>query len=76
MEIRCKATNRFLLNIDIENYYNSIKKMGLNITIPLVIELPCPTCKMIEVFEVYPTCYKHIKSYKRMLTKDKNYDTI
>ena len=32
MEIRCKATKRFLMKIDIETYYNYIKKMGIDIT--------------------------------------------
>lgn len=64
IEIRCKASKRFLMNINIEEYYNSLKKMGIDTTMPLTIEIPCPKCKMIEVFEIYPTTYKHIKSYK------------
>lgn len=64
MEIRCKATKRFLMKIDIETYYNDIKKMGLNINTPLIIEIPCPKCRMIEVYEVYPTGYQLIRTYK------------
>lgn len=64
MEIRCKATKRFLMKIEIEAYYNDLKKMGVDITTPMIIEIPCAKCKMIEVYEVYPTTYKHIKSYK------------
>lgn len=52
------------MKIDIETYYNDLKKMGVDITTPLIIEIPCPKCKMIEVYAVYPTNYKHIKSYK------------
>lgn len=65
MQIKCQATKRFLFKIDIENYYNNLKKMGVDITLPLVIEIPCQRCKMIEVYEIYPTHYTHIKSYKK-----------
>lgn len=65
MEIRCTGTKRFLLNINIEEYYNSLKKIGVDITIPIKVEIPCGKCKMIEEYEIYPTHYKHIKSYKR-----------
>ena len=64
MQIKCQATKRFLFKIDIENYYNNLKKMGVDITLPLVIEIPCQRCKMIEVYEIYPTHYTHIRSYK------------
>ena len=65
MQIKCQATKRFLFKIDIENYYNNLKKMGVDITLPLVIEIPCQRCKMIEVYEIYPTHYVHIRSYKK-----------
>lgn len=65
MEIKCQATKRFLFNIDIETYYNNLKKLGVDITTPLIIEIPCQKCKMIEVYEIYPTHYIHTKSYKR-----------
>lgn len=65
MEIKCQASKRFLFKIDIENYYEGLKKMGVDVTIPLVIEYPCQKCKMVEVYEIYPTHYVHVKSYKR-----------
>ena len=64
MEIRCKSSKRFLLNINIEEYHNLFRKSGLDISIPLIIEVPCPRCRMVEVYEIYPSTYKHIKSYK------------
>lgn len=64
MEIKCNATKRFLFKINIEDYYNNIKKIGVDITLPLTIEIPCQKCKMVEVYEIYPTHYNHIKSYK------------
>ena len=70
MEIYCKATKRFLLNVEIEKYNQSISQYtGTTILLPMIVEIPCRTCKMIEVYEVYPTHYKHIQSYKRDLTK-------
>lgn len=65
MEIRCKATKRFLFNIDIELYHKNLQKMGIDITTPLIVEIPCQKCKLIEVYELYPTHYVHVKSYKK-----------
>lgn len=65
MEIKCQATKRFLFNINIEEYYANLKKMGVDITIPITVEIPCQKCKMIEVYEIYPTRYIHKMSYKR-----------
>ena len=31
MEIKCNATKRFLFKINIEDYYNNIKKIGVDI---------------------------------------------
>lgn len=65
MEIRCTSSKRFLCNVNIEDYYTKIKRMGLDIIIPLEIEIPCQKCKMIEVYEIYPNNCKHTRSYKR-----------
>lgn len=64
MEIKCRASRRFLFKIDIEKYHESLKKLGVDVTVPLTIEYPCAKCKMVEVYEIYPTHYEHIKSYK------------
>ena len=64
MVIKCKGSNRFHLKINIEEYYENIKKMGLDITFPLILEIPCRKCGMMEVYEVFPTHYEHVKSYK------------
>lgn len=66
MEIRCKASKRYLLNIDIENYNTSIEGLTkAKINLPLIIQIPCPKCKMIEEYHVYPTHYTHEKSFKK-----------
>lgn len=65
MEIRCKSSKRFLMKINIETYFEAIRKLNLSLEIPLVIEIPCRTCRAIEVYEIYETHYKFIKSYKK-----------
>lgn len=69
MEIKCQASKRFLFNIEIEAYNNDLKKMGVDITTPLKVSIPCQKCKMIELYEIYPTHYEHIQSYKRVVDK-------
>jgi hypothetical protein len=67
MELKCKATGRFLANINIEEYFTALKKMGIEINIPIKIEIPCAKCKMVEVYYIYPNNYEkyeHISSYK------------
>lgn len=65
MELRCKSTKRFLMKIDIEPYIEAIRKSGLSLEIPLLIEIPCRSCRAIEVYEVYKDHYRYIKSYKK-----------
>lgn len=65
MEIRCTASKRFLAEINIEEYYEKLKKIGVDISIPIVLVFACPKCKQIEEYEIYPTHYKHIKSYHK-----------
>lgn len=65
MEIRCKSSKRFLLNVNIEEYHKDLEKIGVGISTPIKIEIPCSKCKMIEEYEIYPTHYIHKKSYKR-----------
>lgn len=63
MRIKCQITNRFLAEINIEEYYENLKKIGVDITQPIQIKIPCRGCKMTEVYEVYPTHYRHIGSF-------------
>lgn len=65
MELRCKSTKRFLMKINIESYIEAIRKSGLSLEIPLLIEIPCRSCRAIEVYEVYKDHYRYIKSYKK-----------
>lgn len=69
MIIRCRSSKRFLLNINVEEYYNSLKKMGIDTTLPLIIDIPCSRCRLIEQYEIYPNAYKYVKSYRYENTK-------
>ena len=53
------------MKIDIESYIEAIRKSGLSLEIPLLIEIPCRSCRSIEVYEVYKDHYRYIKSYKK-----------
>lgn len=66
MIIRCHASKRFLMNINIEEYINELEHLGISQQTPLIIEIPCKTCKLVEVYEVYKNGTKYIKSYKKV----------
>ena len=66
MELRCHASKRFLMNINIEDYLNDLERLGISQQTPLEIEIPCKTCKTIEVYELYKNDIKFIKSYKKV----------
>ena len=57
MEIRCKLTRRFLVDINIEEYLENLKKLGISQEIPLKITLPCPRCHKIEKYSIYEKHY-------------------
>lgn len=64
MNIRCKKTKRFLVNIDIEKYVSNLEKIGIKQEIPLEIIIPCPRCHKKEVYAIYPTHYVFIKNHE------------
>ena len=65
MQIRCKNTKAYLLNIDIENYIKQLENIGISQQTPLVIEIPCKRCKMIETYYIYKDRYDLVKSQKK-----------
>lgn len=64
MIIRCKKTRRFLVEIDIEEYLENLRKIGIKQEIPLKITLPCPRCHQVETYEVYENRYVFIGNEK------------
>lgn len=57
MKIRCKKTRRFLLEIEIEEYLENLRKIGIKQELPLKITIPCPRCHRIETYEIYDNRY-------------------
>lgn len=53
MIVRCKKTRRFLVEIDIEEYLENLRKIGIKQELPLRITMPCPRCHKIEIYDVY-----------------------
>ena len=66
MKIRCKKTKRFLLEIDIEQYLENLRRIGIKQELPLKITLPCPRCHQVEVYEIYDNRYVFIKNMDKM----------
>lgn len=64
MIIRCKKTRRFLVEIDIEEYLENLRRIGIKQEIPLKITLPCPRCHQVETYEVYENRYVFIGNEK------------
>lgn len=65
MRIRCKKTKRFLCEVNIEEYLENLRKLGISQEIPLKITIPCKACKEIEVYYVYEKHY----IFKENITK-------
>lgn len=62
MKIRCKKSKRFLLEIDIEDYLNNLRMIGIKQEIPLRITLPCPRCHKVEVYDIYEERYVFVEN--------------
>jgi phage FluMu protein Com len=61
MKIRCKKTRRFLVEIEIEEYLENLRKIGIKQEIPLRITLPCPRCHKVETYDIYDNRYVFIE---------------
>lgn len=53
MILRCHASNRFLAEIDIEEWNRQLARIGISQQTPLKVKIPCRTCKCTEFYEVY-----------------------
>jgi phage FluMu protein Com len=70
MKVRCKKTKRFLLEIDIEEYLENLRLIGIKQEIPLEIIIPCPRCHKKEEYAIYPTHYEFIKNHETTIKVD------
>lgn len=65
MRIQCKATKRFLMNIEIEKFFEKLNYLlKTDVNIPIEVEVFCKNCRMTEVYRIYKDHYVHVKSYK------------
>lgn len=53
MVLRCHASNRFLADINIEEWQKQLARLGISQQTPLKIKMPCRTCKCVEHYEIY-----------------------
>lgn len=64
MIIRCKKTRRFLVEIEIEEYLENLRKIGIKQELPLKITLPCPRCHQVETYKIYENRYVYCGTEK------------
>ena len=69
MEVRCHASKRFLMNINIEDYLKDLERIGISQANTFNNRNTLQDCKTIEVYELYKTNIKFIKSYKKSVNK-------
>lgn len=62
MILKCKKSNRFLCEINIEEYVKEIRNYGISQEIPIRITIPCKNCKKIEIYDIYEKNYVYVKS--------------
>lgn len=65
MILKCHASKRFLAKINIEEYIEELEKIGVSQQTPIIIEIPCRTCKQNEIYEIYKDKQVYRGSYKR-----------
>lgn len=65
MKIRCKKTNRFICEIQIEEYLENLERLGVSQEIPLKIKARCKKCGTDHVYSIYKTHY--IEETEKML---------
>lgn len=67
MTIKCKKSNRFLIEINIEEYLQALEKEGIVQETPIKLTIPCKSCKQVEVYYVYKNKYIFVENLTRNL---------
>lgn len=67
MEIKCRKSNRFLMDIDIESYLKQLEDIGIVQEMPIKVTIPCKSCKQIEVYYIYKNKYVFIENLTRKI---------
>lgn len=67
MVIKCKKSNRFLAEVNIEDYLEALEKEGIVQEIPIKITIPCKSCKKIETYNIYKNKYMFVDNLTRKI---------
>lgn len=67
MIIKCKKSNRFLAEVNIEDYLEALEKEGIVQEIPLKIIVPCKSCKEVEVYNIYKNKYVFVDNLTKKI---------
>lgn len=67
MIIKCKKSNRFLAEVNIEEYLEALEKEGIVQEIPLKIIVPCKSCKEVEIYNIYKNKYVFVDNLTRKI---------
>lgn len=69
MRITCKKSKRFLCEINIEDYLENLRKLGISQEVPLKLIVPCKACKEVEVYHIYEKHYIFKENIKKTVIK-------
>ena len=64
MQIKCLTCGKFLFEINIEEYIEDLNKIGIEQQTPVIVNIPCRSCKTIQTFDIYKNRL-YMKSRKR-----------
>lgn len=64
MQIKCLTCGKFLFEINIEEYIGELEKLDIEQQTPIIVTIPCKTCKAIQNFDIYKNRI-NMKSKKR-----------
>ena len=67
MIIKCKKSNRFLAEVNIEEYLEALEKEGIVQEIPIKITKPSKSCKKIETYNIYKNKYVFVDNLTRKI---------
>jgi len=57
MEVKCKKTKRFLCKVNYDEIVEQLEKMGVELSKPLEIIIPCRSCHEVEIYHIYKDHY-------------------
>ena len=65
MQIKCKKTKRFLVELNYDEIIDLLKSYGVELERPLEIVIPCRTCHESEVYHIYKDHYVFVENKRK-----------